>query len=119
MTLLAPVPDALASQYPPGFEPAVSVAGDLDARGRFSPAWVGAGGGRVVALAEGMDPVDLSLAAVTAIRVDELFGASALVAVTGDADHVLALFSRNMVSEFAALARILDDLRAEQSAWRE
>jgi len=65
----------------------------------------------VVALAEGTDPVDLSLAAVTAVRVDELFGASALVAVTGGADHVLALFSRNMVSEFAALARALDDLR--------
>lgn len=111
MTLLSPIPEDLAHRVPAGFAPVVSVAGDLDAVGSFGPGWVGANRERVVALARSGEPVDLPMASVTAFRIDELFGASALMAVSDGSDRVLARFSRNLVAEFAALCRALEDLR--------
>jgi ATP-binding cassette subfamily B protein len=111
LTLLSAVPESLASSLPGDFHALVSVSGDLDGRGRFGPSWVGADAGRVIALGGASGPVELPLAGVTEVRVDELFGASRLVAVHEGTDHVLANFSRTLVSEFAALARALDDLR--------
>jgi ATP-binding cassette subfamily B protein len=111
MPLLAPVPEALSRLLAPGFQPVISVAGDLERSGRFGTTWVGSDGTRVVALGGGELVVDLQLSALTGFRIDELFGASALMAVSGEGDQVLAFFSRNLVAEFAALARALDDLR--------
>jgi len=87
------------------------VVGDLDEEGRFGSSWVATDGARVVVLSALVPPFELSLDRITEVRVDELFGASRLVAVADGTDHRLATFSRNLVSEFAALARALDDLR--------
>ncbi len=111
MTLLDPIPDGLVGSPPTGFRATVSVVGDLQAEGAFGPSWVATDGERVVALSARELPVDIPLDRITEVRVDELFGASRLVAVTEGADHTLATYSRNLVSEFAALARALDDLR--------
>ena len=111
VTLLTPIPPALAGALGRPFDPVVAVRGDLDAHGRFGEVWVASDGDRVVSLGGLADPVDLPLSTLTEVRIDELFGASRLVAVTGDGHHVLAVFSRNLVSEFAALARALEDLR--------
>lgn len=111
MTLLAPIPPALADRRGRDFEPVVAVAGDLDAAGRFGASWVGSDGTRVLALGAGVEPLELALSAVTEVRVEELYGASRLVVAVDGRHHVLATYSRNLVSEFAALARALDDLR--------
>jgi ATP-binding cassette subfamily B protein len=111
MTLLEPVPSALAPSLPDGFEPVVSVVADLDARGRFGTSWIGADERRIVALREPGEAVVVWLADVTEVRVEELFGASRLVAVTGGAEHVLATYTRNLVGELAQFARVLDDMR--------
>jgi ATP-binding cassette subfamily B protein len=111
MELLAPVPDELAARSTPGFQPVVSLLADLDGAGRYGTTWVGASQERVVALATSGGGVDLPLSAVSEVRVDELFGASRLVVVADGAEHVVATYSRTLVSEFALLARALDDLR--------
>jgi ATP-binding cassette subfamily B protein len=111
MKLAAPLPAALAGRLASPFEPQVSILGDLDGDGRFGASWVGADATRVVAVSEVGGTADIPLTTVTGVRVDELFGASRLVAVAGGAEHVLATYSRNLVAEFAVFARALDDLR--------
>jgi ATP-binding cassette subfamily B protein len=89
----------------------VAVTADLDGEGRFGVSWVAADGRRVLALGGGGDRSELSLEDVTAVRIDELFGASRLVAVSDGSESVLAYYSRNLVGEFALFARALDQLR--------
>jgi ATP-binding cassette subfamily B protein len=96
---------------PADFRPELSITADVDGASRTGPAWVGADASRVIALSPSGRDVVLALDIVTDVRVDELFGASRIVAVTKDAEHVLATYSRTLVSEFAAFARALDDLR--------
>ncbi|HEX9885180.1 MAG TPA: ATP-binding cassette domain-containing protein [Longimicrobiales bacterium] len=109
--MLAPIPASLAAGLAAPFEAVVSTASDMDGAGRFGEAWVGADRERVVALHGARPALDLPLSTITEVRIDELFGASRLVAVCGGAEHVLATYSRNLVAEFALLARALDDLR--------
>jgi ATP-binding cassette subfamily B protein len=111
LTLNAPVPAGVLGAPPVGFQATVSVVGDLDEEGRFGPSWVATDGMRVVVLSAHEPQLELPLDRITEVRVDELFGASRLVAVTDGDERRLATFSRNLVSEFAALARALDDLR--------
>ena len=111
MTLLSRTPASLAPSLPYGFEPLVSVATDLDAAGNFGTSWIGADERRVVSLRSPSDVVLVWLDDVTRFRIDELFGASRLVAVTDTSEQVLATYSRNLVGELAQFARVLDDLR--------
>ncbi len=111
MKLAAPLPAALAPGPAPPFEAEVSILSDLARDGRDGASWVGADARRIVALSGASDVTDLATASVTEVRVDELFGASRLVVVSGGAEHVSATYSRNMVAEFALFARALDDLR--------
>lgn len=105
------VPRDLAGNLPPDFQPEVSILADLDTDGRGEPTWVGADKSRVITLSPSRSPTTLALADVTDVRVDELFGASRIVAVCDGTEHVLATYSRNLVAEFAVFARALDDLR--------
>ena len=111
MTLQSPIPAELAGRLAGPFTPLVSVAGDLDGSGRFGASWVGADAERVVALAASAETVDVPLEKIAEVRVDELFGASRLVVMSDGVERVLATYSRNLVGEFAFLARALDDLR--------
>ena len=111
VTLLAPIPHALADGLAGSFHPVVAVAGDLDGEGHAGVSWVGSDGSRLLALGPGAAPVELALSDVTEVKIEELFGASRLTVTADGRHHVLATFSRNLVSEFAALARALDDLR--------
>jgi ATP-binding cassette subfamily B protein len=104
----------MADRVPAEFRPEVSIAADLDGDGRSASSWVAADASRVVSLSASGRDVQLTLDSVTDVRVDELFGASRVVAVTKDGEHVLATYSRNLVSEFAAFARALDDLRQKR-----
>lgn len=104
------MPRSLAASLPRAFEPKVSIVSDLDGEGRFGGSWVGADGERVVALGTRGSRVEVPLAAVTEVRIDELFGASRLVAVQDGSERVLARYSRNLVAEFGVFARVLDDL---------
>jgi ATP-binding cassette subfamily B protein len=110
-TLAAPVPAELAAKVPSGFRHRVSIAGDLSGNGRFGRSWVGADDTRVLAVSEEGPTVDLPFSDVTDFKVEELFGASRLLAVGKDTEHVLATYSRNLVSEFALFSRVLDDIR--------
>jgi ribosomal protein L40E len=109
--LAAPVPMELADKLPGEFRPRFSVLGDLSGKGRFGRCWVGADDARVVAISEVGPTLEIRFTELTDFRVEELFGASRLVAVGSGVDHVLATYSRNLVSEFALFARVLDDLR--------
>ena len=111
MNLLEAVPASLAPTLPAELEPRVALVADLDAEGRFGEAWVGADDRQVVALYGPGRVLAISLADVEAVEVEELFGASRLVVRTGSGTHVLATYTRNLVAEFAAMARALDDLR--------
>ena len=105
------MPASLADALPAGFEPQVALLSDLDDQGRFTSAWLGANADRVVALSPDGRPLQIAMADISEVRIDELFGASRLVAVVGDVDHILARYSRNLVAEFGVFARCLDDLR--------
>jgi ATP-binding cassette subfamily B protein len=111
MQLLDPIPPSLAGSLPPGLEPVVSIVADLEPDGSFGATWVGADDRRIVAVRAVGDTLDLPFADVGAVRIDELFGASRLVAVHDGVERVLATYSRNLVGEFALFARALDDLR--------
>ncbi len=110
-TLAAHVPAELAAKVPSGFRHRVSIAGDLSGNGRFGRSWVGADDTRVLAVSEEGPTVDVLFSDVTDFKVEELFGASRLLAVGKDTEHVLATYSRNLVSEFALFSRVLDDMR--------
>jgi ATP-binding cassette subfamily B protein len=109
--LAAPVPAELAAKVPSSFRPRYAIAGDLSGNGRFGRSWIGADDTRVLAVSDVGNPVEVPFSELTDFRVDELFGASRLVAVGNGSEHVLATYSRNLVSEFALFARVLDDLR--------
>lgn len=108
--LRAPVPTSLARDRPGAFEPEVSLVSDLDEEGRYGVSWVGADRERVVALGANGGCIEVSLAEVTEVRIEELFGASRLVAVQAGSERVLVRYSRNLVTEFGVFARALDDL---------
>lgn len=105
-----PIPPDLPGA-PAGFEPVASLASDIGPEGRFGATWVGADHERVVALMPDRTPLIVRHEDATEVKVEELFGASRLVLVAGEERHTLAVYSRNLVAEFALFARILDDLR--------
>jgi len=111
VTLRASVPAGLADRVPAGFEPHVALVADLDGEGRFGETWVAADDDLLLAVGARDEPVRLPLGALSSVRIDELFGASRLVAVVDGGERVIATYSRNLVGEFAAFARVLDDLR--------
>ena len=113
--LKAPVPTPLADLVPDAFDPEVAVAIDLDADGRFGFAWVGANTEQIVAVSAPATRIAVAMADVTDVRVDELFGASKLVAVQNEAEQVLARYSRNLVAELGVFARAVNDLREGRS----
>jgi len=96
--LTTPVPAELAANVPSSFRPWYSITSDLGGNGRFGRSWIGADDTRVLAVTDVGRTVELALADLADFRVDELFGASRLVAVGNGSEHVLATYSRNLVA---------------------
>ena len=97
-----------------GQTPRFCCRADLDRDGHFANSWVAVNEEHIVCFEAGREPIHLRLESVTEVKIVELFGASRLVAVCGENEHSLARYSHNRVAEFAAVCRMIDQLREGQ-----
>ncbi len=115
MILHDPLPEPYRTQYRRlcGHDdgPAYCCRADIAASGLSAHAFVAVDTQRVVAFDPGAQPVQVPLKDLEDITVSEMFGHSQLVATTAVGRVPLARYSRNLVGEFAALCRVIDELR--------
>ena len=91
--------------------PTVCCRADLTRSGQYGESYVAVSSRRLVSFDVHDEPTHVPLAEVREIKVEELFSASTLIAVTDDRQHTLATYTRNRVSEFALLRRVIEDYR--------
>ncbi len=109
--MFAPPPASLAACFPADDPVRYWMEADRTPDGHVGNVQVGVSAGRVLARCGSETLADLPLAEIEEARVDEMFGGSRLVAVASGRTHVLARYSRTLVGEFAALCRVIEDLR--------
>ena len=100
-----------ASYAPDGEKPTFCCRADLSRNGQYGEAYVAVNDKRIVSFDEQQPAVHLPVSEVEEIKIEELFGASMLVAVTDGQHYTLAKYTRNRVGEFAVLRRVIDDYR--------
>jgi ATP-binding cassette subfamily B protein len=87
---------------------------DLTADGIFDTSCVAVANDHVIRLDPSCAPCSWPLEALDDIEIEELFGSARLVAKHGDTHVILACYSRNRITEFAALCRVLNDLKEQR-----
>lgn len=90
--------------------PVFSMESDVLRNGSFGPSFLILTGSRVIGFEEAEDPVIVSIPEIRDVFTDELFGGGRLMVEKENGEKVsLVHFSRNLISEFAAAARIIED----------
>ncbi|HIE98110.1 MAG TPA: ABC transporter ATP-binding protein, partial [Fuerstia sp.] len=79
--------------------------------GQYGDAYVAVSPSRLVSFDPHQESVHVPVSDVKEIKIEEMFSASKLVAVTEDQQFTLAKYTRYRVAEFALLRRIIDDYR--------
>ncbi|MGK0185736.1 MAG: ATP-binding cassette subfamily B protein [Verrucomicrobiales bacterium] len=107
----AELPEKFQSEFPVAVDCLVCMQSDLNQAGHFSVSWLAITNDHVLVFEEESAPVVLALQDIDEVEVDELFSAGRLVARMKNKSAVaLISYSRNLVPEFAAAARMIDDL---------
>lgn len=107
----ANLPERFLRECPDVEDHLVCMESDMTQDGKFGPSWLVITRTKVIVFEGAQEPVVLSLNDIDAIEVDELFSAGRLVAKMQDKGAIaLISYSRNLVPEFAAAARIIDQL---------
>ncbi|MBA3685583.1 MAG: ABC transporter ATP-binding protein [Planctomycetes bacterium] len=99
----------------PGEPVHARVTADLDFHQRFAELRVAVTAARILVIHGERVLLSLPIANLTKAATDELYGSGRLTATTSDGERVLAYFTRNLVAEFAAIARVLNDLVAKRT----
>ena len=92
-------------------QPTFCCRADLTLAGQYGDGYVAVNANRVVGFDGQQEAVHLPLAELEEVKIEELFSASMLVAVTDQRQHTLAKYTRSRVGEFALLRRIIEDYR--------
>ncbi|NNE93791.1 MAG: ABC transporter ATP-binding protein [Verrucomicrobiales bacterium] len=105
----AKLPEDLSGQVNGG-DVLVSMETDTKRDGSFGPAYLVLTESEALALEEGEDPLRIPFSEIESAENDELFGGGRILLKT-KADEKISLInhSRNLVPEFAAATRIIDD----------
>lgn len=105
-----PVARALAAHMDITGAPDYCVASDLTLDRRFGASYLVVADGKVGVADETGAAFALDIRSIKEVKVDELFGGGALVAVTPDGDRRLITYTKVPVPEFAVMARAITDL---------
>ncbi len=106
--------ERLLSEAAPGEPVHARITADLDFDQRYAELRVALTGGHVIVMDERKVLLSLPIANVTKAATDELYGSARLTVTTTDGERVLAYFTRNLVAEFAAIARAINDVVAKR-----
>ncbi|MFT4637728.1 MAG: ATP-binding cassette subfamily B protein [Verrucomicrobiales bacterium] len=104
------LPDALQKQVPVGETVRYCLKGDMNRAGRFAENYLVITDAFVLALEECEDAVQVPLADIEEAKTIELFGAGQVMVQTASGMIALVCYSRDLIPEFAAGARIIEDL---------
>ncbi len=107
---LVTLPDDLAEQVA-GDEIIVCMKSDTVRDGTFGDAFLVLTNSHAVALESGTEPLRVAFSDIESAENDELFGGGRLLVKTPSGNKIaLISHSRNLVPEFAAVTRIVDDI---------
>ena len=124
MLELTPEPDQIDPRFqenlPPGLkehlgggDPVFVMKSDVLADGSFGEAFLVLTKTHVLGLAADLEPLEVPVSEIESASNDELFGGGRLVVESKSGEKIaLIYFSRNLVPEFAAAARIIEDAAA-------
>ena len=87
-----------------------SLASDLTLGRQFGQSYIVLTDTKVAVCDSANNARSLDLADIKEVKVDELFGSCRLIAVTSDGEKNLIYYTKVHVPEFAALARVINDL---------
>jgi len=114
MKLNAKLPEAairtLAGHIELNGGPLYAVASDLTFARRYGWAYLVVANGKVGAVDSDGHAIAIALSDIKEVKVDELFGGGALVAVTASGEKTLITYTKACVPEFAVMSRVIDDL---------
>lgn len=110
----AVLPDSLASELS-GETPIFVMEGDVKADGTFGQSFLVLTPTRVLGLDSDESSVIVPVEDIKSVSTDELFGGARIVVETINGIKVALIhYSRNLISEFAAAARIIEDHSEER-----
>jgi ATP-binding cassette subfamily B protein len=109
-----PADEQVLASAAPGEAVHVRLSTDLDFHQRFAVLRLAVTAGHIVVIADGAVALAVEMGSVTKASADELYGSGRLVVVTTAGERVVAYFTRNLVAEFAAVARAIGDLVAKR-----
>ena len=104
------LPDALASHIPADESIRYCVRADMNREGHFSVSFLVITDKSAMGLSEGQEPVSILLAEIDSAKNVELFGGGRVMVETPKGMITLVCYSRDLIPEFAAGARIIEDL---------
>ena len=105
-----PLPNALAAHVPANESIRYCLKGDMDREGHFADSYLIVTDKSAIGLGEGQDPVTVELAEIDSAKNIELFGGGRVMIKTAQGMVTLICYSRDLIPEFAAGARIIEDL---------
>lgn len=106
----AELPADLAAEIPAGDQVLYRIATDMNLAALFEPAFLVLTDKHVLGLSKGEAPVCVPLKDIKESRIDEQFGGGRLMVKTEPGEVAIVSYSRDLVPEFAAAGRIIDDL---------
>ena len=104
------LPEVLRAQVPAGERVRYCLQGDMNRRGCFAESYLVITDGSVLGMSAGEDPVRVPLTDIEESRNIELLGGGQIMVKTASGMVTIACYSRDLVPEFAAGARIIEDL---------
>ena len=106
------VSQRLARLIPAGEEIRYSLESDLTLSRQFGASYIAVTGRRVVVCDAGgeSDGLGLELSAIKEAEIEELFGSGRLSAKVDGGEVALIYYSKTLVSEFAVMCRVINDL---------
>ena len=107
-----PASEAALAGIAPGEAVHVRLSTDLDFHQRFALLHLAVTAKQIVVIADGVVALSIGIAEVTKASADELYGSGRLTVTTAAGERVVAYFTRNLVAEFAAVARAIGDIVA-------
>ncbi len=102
--------EALAAQVPKDDAICYCLKGDMDHEGHFATSFLVVTDKSVIGLGEGQESVRVALADIDSAKNVELFGGGRIMVKTAQGMMTLVCYSRDLIPEFAAGARIIEDL---------
>ncbi len=84
---------------------------DIQSDGSYGPTWVALCPGHVAAFEGNNKALILPLADINEVKIQELYGASRLLASSANGERHLARYSRSLVGEFSLLCRLINDTK--------